>query len=355
MGDNYSYSIESYSWITNIGDTIFKLNPLLKSYGYQFVFVRLEDLEKKFSNLFGFPHNYESESLCTLNRFDKEVKWDQKGNLQEAIEKVRNEKLSQGFKREDIESTISQEFYDLLMHNVQGGQEIVQSHGVIFLNRIENNRRIVVNRRFTCEDELKVAGEMQEFENHLIRCMRLFKNGDVASRAWFQVATEKRNITLRFTPAPFLTGGKKFILDDNDMPLFQQLLYEKFKPNHLTELALQTFELAYLNHDHKSRYLNFMICLESLFNRNAAEISHTISRHVAIILSNSETEFNDNYSLVKKLYSYRNDIIHGKKLSFNLTDKTEELQEIVRRSINFCLKLDFTKEQLFTYLNSKGF
>lgn len=352
---NYSYSIESYSWITNVDISVLKLNPILQNYGYQFIEVSLEELETKFFRLFGLPANYQSEIQLTINRFDKEVKWDGTEMVKDAIERVRKEKVEQGFQREEIESTISQDFYDLLMYNIQDGRSIIQSHGVIFLKRNEDFKSVILNHSYTANEDVVISGEMQKFERHLVQCMRLYKNGDVACRTSFQISADNRSITSRFTPAPFITGNRQFIIDDEDIEPFAELLKESFNRNKLTELAMQTFEYAYLNPDAKSRFLNFMICLESLFNRNGTEISHTISRHTSIILSKNKIEFESNYKSIKNLYKYRSEIIHGSSLKFNLVQKTEELQEVVRKAIKYCLKINLNIDQLFADLNAKGF
>jgi hypothetical protein len=338
----------------NVDKSVLKLNPILKKYGYSFIVISLEELEEKFSDLFGFPVGFQSKNQCTLNRFDEEVKRID-GRIQEAIKKIRAEKLQQGIPREEIESTISGEFYELLMHNVPGGYDILQDHGLILLKRIENFDQGIINNTFTGESVFKVSKEISEFVRLLIQRMRLFKNGDVVCRTEFQIACNTRKIIQRFKPLSFATGGAKFIINDDELTSFEAFLNDTIGTNHLTELALSTFNLAYFITEFKSRYLNYMICLESLFNRNAAEISHTISRHLAIVLSNNQDEFNTNYSRIKQLYNYRNAIIHGRELNENIVLITAELQDKVRKAINYCLRAQMTKDQLFTYLNSKGF
>jgi hypothetical protein len=354
MSENYTYLIDSYTWIINVDKSIMKLNPVLAPYGYCFVSISLEELEAKFSNLFGWPVNYKSEKPCSIDRFNYGIDWNG-ANPRKALEEARNEKLGQGFSKQEIESTISEEFYNLLMYSVQGGYEIIHSHEVFFLKRMETFNRTITNKNFDVSEDIKIAKEMQDFDTRLIQCMRLYKNGDVLCRTRFQIAVDSKTVTQRFIPAPFLPGGRKFLIEESDVYPFMQLLKENIASGHLTELALKTFELTYLNADLKSRYLNYVICLESLFNRQSAEISHTISRHTALILSRNESEFNVNYGKLKKLYGYRNDIVHGRKLEFNLAEKTEELQDIVRKAINYCLKINMDKDQLFIYLNSKGF
>lgn len=351
---NYSYQVETYAWILNVDKSVLKLNPILEKYGYHFMVVSLEELEVKFSELFGYPIRYKSNSKYTLNRFDDEVDWPE-GNLQAEIEKVRSEKNVQGFKREEVESTISGEFYELLMHNVPGGYDLIRDHELIFLKRIENFEHVIVNNTFDGVDSFKVARETSDFVRMLIQHMRLFKNGDVMCRTEFQIVSDTRKLITRFKPGSFVTGASKFVVYDDDVAAFDSFLKQEVSSNELTDLALSTFNLAYHILELKSRFLNYMICLESLFNKSDGYISHTIARHLAIVISKDEPEFNTNYSRIKKLYGYRSQIIHGNIIKEDMGAITEELQNLVRQAINFGLKSSMNRKQLFTFLNARGF
>jgi hypothetical protein len=351
---NYSYEVESYAWILNVDKSILKLNPILEKHGYQFLVVSLEELELKFSELFGYPIRYKSDSKCTLNRFRDEVDWPE-DNLQAEIEKIRSEKIAQGFKREELESTISGEFYELLMHNVPGGYDLIREHELILLKRIENFEHVIIDNTFDGVESFKVAGETSDFVRMLVQHMRLFKNGDVMCRTEFQIISDTRKLISRFKPGTFVTGANKFVLDDDDIIAFDSFLKQEVSSNALTDLALSTFNLAYHILELKSRFLNYMICLESLFNKSDGEISHTISRHLAIVISKDEQDFNNNYSRIKKLYGYRSKIIHGNIIKEDMGAITEELQSLVRQAINFGLKSNMNRDQLFTYLNARGF
>lgn len=352
--DTYSYPVETYSWILNVDKTVMKLNPILEKYGFHFIVVSLEELEANFSELFGYPVNYECNNKYTLNRFDDEVKWTG-GDLGKETDKVRSEKLSQGFRREDIESTIAGGFYELLMHNVPGGYELLQDHELILLKKIENFEHVIVDNTFDAMASFKAAKEISDFTRMLIQHMRLFKNGDVMCRTEFQITRDTRKLIQRYKPGTFVTGAMKFVINDDDVFVFESFIKQDIASNELTELALSTFNLTYHILDLKSRYLNYMICLESLFNRSTAEISHTIARHLSIIISKNEEEFNKNYSRIKKLYNFRNQIIHGSKITEDIVPITHELQDLVRQAINFCLKIEMNRDQLFSYLNSRGF
>ena len=142
-------------------------------------------------------------------------------------------------------------------------------------------------------------------------------------------------------------------------PLHIKELSEKFvkgfKSNSLTELSISNFNLSYEISDLKTRYITLMTCLESLFNQGRDQITHTVSRHLTLIISNSEKEFQENYYRVKNLYGLRSAIVHGSSTKENLSDATSELQNKVRQAINYCLQLNYNKKELFDKLNSMGF
>jgi len=98
-----------------------------------------------------------------------------------------------------------------------------------------------------------------------------------------------------------------------------------------------------------------MTCLESLFNLGKDQISHTIARHLSIILSDKKEQFKENYTRIKKLYNIRNSIVHGGEYKDDIIQDYLELSNKVRAAINFCNVPDLTKEKLFEDLNSRGF
>lgn len=98
-----------------------------------------------------------------------------------------------------------------------------------------------------------------------------------------------------------------------------------------------------------------MTCLESLMNLGSHQITHTVSRHLSLIISNSIAEFQTNYVRTKELYDIRSSIVHGGKINEDLTKVTTELHDKVRSVINYCLKLNVDKKTLFAKLNAAGF
>jgi hypothetical protein len=143
-------------------------------------------------------------------------------------------------------------------------------------------------------------------------------------------------------------------LTKDDSPLINKNLLREFKINRLSELAFQNFQDSYRIVDPRLRFLTLMTALECLFNCGKDQIAHTISRHVALIVSKDSDSFQINYSKMKKLYNLRNGYIHGSSIK-KPKEELFELEEYVREALNYTLKSDSSKEVLFTQLNKMGY
>jgi hypothetical protein len=350
----YNYPIESYALILNLDNSVLKLNYVLQPYGYEFVKVNLEELDKNFSHLFGLPPEFKNQNICRMSHYKGKPPTDGR-SYSEVIDEWHNEQLERGVPIKEIETIISEEFHELLTYSIHNGLELLMTRELILLKKIENFDHLVINGGSTFARDFQIHNEMSIFVNDLIQKLRLFKNGDINCKTIFHISADTRRITQRFNPAFLSGGGKKYVVSDEDVELFGKLMKTNSKVNKLSELAINNFNLTYQITDLKSKYLNLMICLESLFNVNSIEITHTLSRHLAIIISDNKEEFAKNYIRIKKLYSYRSKLIHGSALNENLALITDELQDLVRRAINYCLRIDKSKDELNSYLNGKGF
>lgn len=349
----YTYSVDTYAWIDNLDKSVLKLNPVISPYGFEFIRVGLDELDQKFSDFFGLSPEHKSGNTCTISHSDTHIPSNR--SLRETIELDKAEKLSRGIPIEEIETTISVEFHELLQHSLYNGFGILMEREIVLLKRISSFERLVTNKTVTVNEIIPVHNEVDRFVKALIHHLRLFKNGDVSCSSIFQIASESRKIIHRFKPR-FTTGTQqKYEVEDGDVTQFKERFSLSFEVNSLTELALSSFNLSYEIQEMKSKYLTLMICLESLFNLGNDQISHTISRHLSILISDNQKTFQANYIRIKKLYGFRSKIVHGQKLDENIAAITGELQNLVRQAINYCLSINKNREEFFHFLNSKGF
>ena len=324
MKKQESYEVECYTLFKNVDETILKLNPIIEKKGYEFIAFDFAELERNFSNLYSLPDNYQAGMLM---------------------------KIGEGI-------TISYEFYKAYLNHSLGGIGLTTNIKTFFLKRKENFHQIVIDNTIKLDDSMKIAGEIQRFNTELIKKLRLFKNGDIMSPVQFQISKESRRVESKLTgkivkPPTWNT----YSIADDEVDQLESHLNEKLETNDLTRLAEMYFENCYELFDVKARFTNLITALESIFNRSKDQISHVIARHLSLIISSDKEEFEINYKRIKKLYGYRSQIVHGQKLKFkeNISEAIDELQDLTRKAIIYCMKLEMDKDDFFAYLNAKGF
>jgi hypothetical protein len=316
-----SYSVETYALYNNVDSSILKLNPTIKKFGYEFIAINIPNFEKNFSSLVSLPKNFESEHII---QFDNENK-------------------------------ISIEFHNLILHHQHFGHSVLRKNEIILLKCSENFEQIVDNNSISYSATINILADLQDFNNNLIQQLRLYKNGDIFSPLEFQIASESRKVTCKSWRGRKTIGHLEFDLTDNDVKILNNTLSAKFTGTPLTELAINNFNLAYEIADPKTKFITLMTCLESLMNLGTHQITHTVSRHLSLIISKSESEFVVNYARIKKLYDIRSSIVHTGKTDADITAVTNELQDKVRHAINYCLPLNIDKSKLFEKFNSLGY
>lgn len=308
--------IESYALFVNIDKSVLELNQFLEKLGYKFVCYNLEELERDFVDLFSLSNNYNSK---------KEL--DFEGLL------------------------ISMEFFKAISANNYFSSNILTEKEFVFLKKVNNFQLKIVNNQI----EAHITNDLQNITSNLIQQLRLYKQGDVSSCFEFQIDKDSRKIMQIRTLNNYPLKNNKMFLTKGDVLKFSEIFNTDFKVNNLSELALNNFNLSYNIDDTKTKYITLMTCLESLFNQGRVQITHTVSRHLALIISKNLDEFNLEYTRTKQLYGLRSAIVHGSSTKENIMSATKELQEKVRKSLNYCLKLNCTKEELFGMLNSAGY
>ncbi len=316
------FTVESYALFKNVDKSILGLNPLLEKYGYKFISFNLQELEKYFIEIFKIPKNYKSNIFTSINGSD---------------------------------ILISDDFFQVILHSNLINNPFIYGYEVYFLKRINDFDKIVINDTVDLSLSVKIAGELIKFVDNLILQLRLFKSGDIESPFEFQIQKENRKITQSFGSNANKQFRLIFSLTENEINAFSKNFKENIQVTNLTELAVNNFKLSYEITNIQTKYITLMTCLESLFNQSGDQITHTVSRHLALILSDSEEEFHINYNRIKKLYANRSAIVHGSSLKEDINITYNELHDKVRAAINFCINLTCDKKQLFDRLNSYGF
>ncbi len=320
MNNLENIEIENYAVFLGVDETIFKLNPSISELDFEFIYLDVSELEKSFKQLFNYPEVLASNSKV---------------------------KFASG-------AIVSREFYNSF--NAQPFVEL-GADGLFLLKKKTNYFQEIKNGAIQINPAART--ETQDFAFKLERTLRLFKNGDVVVPTLFEIAVESRFIyskaEMRFNP-----NYTRSIYDikDHEAQELSNFLSQENQSTLLTELAEKYFFDSYMLNNPNEKIVNLMTALESIFNRNPNQISHVIARHLSLIISIDKEDFLENYKRIKKLYGYRSKIVHGQSLNLDgdqLNSAVSEIQDITRKAILYCLNSNMDKDELFTYLNCKGF
>jgi len=144
-------------------------------------------------------------------------------------------------------------------------------------------------------------------------------------------------------------------LTEKDVERFSIQFSDKIEINAISGIGYNAFTLAHDITDAELEFITLMTALESIFNSTGDQISHTVSRHLALILSSDREGFELHYRKMKKLYAIRSKIVHGSSVNDELTTHLNTLKNYTREALNYSLLYKKTKADLFNYLNAKGF
>jgi len=314
-----THQLETYTLIKNCDQSILKINPYIEKDGYQFVHVKMHELEAQFSTLFNMPELYVPT---------------QRMNLPD-------------------NTTVSKDFYDVATTHPYGRHNIFVT-GLIMLRSIDTTELQVVDNLVS--PIMKPNEDLTKYWKGLERILKLYKNGDIHQSITFSIDAESRHIhTSCYSHTSFFSSND-WIIDDEDLPALEKLIQANPPASKTTKLAESLLINSYRITDNNARFVMLVTGLESIFNQSKDQLTHTIARHLALILAKEEQDFTKLYKRIKSVYGYRSKLVHGQSSSVKeaVAGLIKEVQSYLRQSILFCLESGFTKEQLFSHLNSKG-
>jgi hypothetical protein len=116
-----------------------------------------------------------------------------------------------------------------------------------------------------------------------------------------------------------------------------QFIYDAVMANHRSRLELAV--------------VHFIMAAEALVIHELNEISHRISKRIAVLVSDSPTELNEVYRKMKKLYGIRCGIVHGGGKRASPYD-VQDLYVYLKKAVKECLIHDrVTKQDLIRKLD----
>ena len=310
---------ESYALFYNVGSSILKLNSVISKLGFKFIRYSIEEFEQKFSLLYVLEKGSKQKGVVTFEH----------------------------------EYELSQEFFGALSKQSYGYQ-IACKGEVYLLQRLEDFAFQIENSQMDLEKLSKPIADTHKTAHNILRTLRLTTSGDIA--IIFDVLLSKKD----YKPLSYSWSYKNYgegttIIDEDILPKFESLYPADPSTFDYIKLAEDNFFLACETSNPKLKYILLMTCLESLFNLGENQISHTISRHLSLIISTDKNDFENNYKRNKQLYNLRNVIVHGGTVKENLTTASSELAQKTRQAIIYCRSNNLDKNKFFQKLNKSGY
>ena len=155
-----------------------------------------------------------------------------------------------------------------------------------------------------------------------------------------------------------LTDRTLFHLSDDEYTQAEAFINDTKIPfqHAFLQLAFDSFELSYETYNRGLALLSLMISMEAFFCVSQNEITYQVSRNAAVLLGKSKDESKEIFNDIKKLYSKRSKLIHGKQDKNPIIPKDIlRLRHYVRESIKSIYKLDLGQKELLRVLNESGF
>ena len=204
----------------------------------------------------------------------------------------------------------------------------------------------------TIGDDLKPpfdisAEETGRIFDEAISALRLFKSGTVDYNFIQTEALDWNPISGKHihskTLTPHLFFGE-YHLEKNEVPDFKEFLKKlEHKPDFL-DIPLRYFNYAHTRERPEDKLIDYMIAFESLFfgKGEKAELSYRLSLRVAAFLGEKRDEKGKIFTLMRRAYDLRSDIVHGSSYSKNIEINEENfsfeefvsrVEELLRKSI----------------------
>ena len=305
---------ELFCVFNNCNDSILALNPFIKRSGFEFVKVGIPELETDFRFLFHLPEEYTTKSTI----------------------RYPNGLISDTFMNVLLKSDLIDEY---------------DREYVIFLKSIIGDIPIEKDDYFG-HFHLKY---IHDFAISLIDKLRLFKSGDIEISTYFSLNIEQKRNIVQNERRSFVNGNQ-YVVEESEVQELGCFLNENSITNPLALKAKLYFDQSYRININEVRFIVLITSLESILNVNREQISHTFSRHLALMLTQDRNDFPVIYKKIKKLYNLRSQIIHGASKEIeNMEDNINELENYVRKSIVAVNKLEFqNSNDLFEHFNNMG-
>lgn len=312
--------IKTHTLFRDVDESILKLNEFIKTDGYFFEKIDLAQLE---------------QIAAAILR----VKKNQGRKLRFQDGTIVSDEFYRAYSRSNICNHVIKDNNDPEYYIILTKDEVIED--------VENNELLT-----------KRLNEVKDYSFVLLRKLHLLKNSSIEYVTTVQHDYEKNHLRSMIgnadPPRYFIL---RFKIEEEDLDLAKRLLKNDLFEDSNFQLSLDSFELAYRTNNIHLCFLNLVTSLESIFNRGISPISHTVARHLSLILSDNKEDFTEKYKEIKKMYDLRSKIVHGasKQDYQTVSSSFVKLRDYSLRALQFVNGKRLNKEQLFDYLNSYGF
>lgn len=306
---------ELYSIITNCDESILLLNSVINKKGFEFIRIPVPDLEKHYKFLFNLPEKYTSSGTI-------------------------------GYPN----GVVSDTFF-----NIFQSSQFIDNWEREYIIALKSNIGDIPIQ----EDDwfgFKRFNYIESFTNQLLDNLRLFSEGDIEVGCFFSFDRENMNGILYPIKRSLFTDNI-YKINETQIERFSNEYLDLKIENTLAKKIKMYFDQSFRLNQEEIRYILLVTALESALNNSTEQISHTFSRHLAMIISKDRINFQENYKKIKKLYNFRSEIVHGLEYKKELLNENIiKLRDYVRKTIFYINKHTFGQnKELFEYLNGMGY
>ena len=178
----------------------------------------------------------------------------------------------------------------------------------------------------------------------VLAILRLFKNGRIGSRLVAETHRMEEGQPydqqivdydcIEYKNDPY-TLNKGEIQDLKS--LYSELAPVSPKPH--IDIAIRRFNDSYGRLDPVDRFIDYMIAFEALFSEGPGDLRYKISLRCATFLEDDQEKALRIYTILKRAYTDRNDVLHGKKDTLSVKENLPDIEEFLRHSIRKFLRL----------------
>jgi len=319
---------ELYSIISGGDYNFLHIQRAIASFRYQVEILYLDQLEKKFRELFNLAPFVEQKQNHSLNVVDQD------GNNQEIY--------------------VSSEYFQKIKIEIVNGDDMLAKGYVIFIRKTklfsgETPAEVL-------ETDLRIELErMKLFLKHLEKALRLTRRGDIHFDHLFAfIPSENRIVKTK----PVLSAesiNKQFVYENRDNYALKIFLGLENRISGTVDLAMKNFVECFHIQNPKLRYINMLLCIDLCFNIPSGESFDVICRYVSSLLAKNEMEFSLLLAETSSFYQLKNRIITGNSLNDSVSEtevdtlntRTHKIEEIIRLILKKMVRFNHKERNKF--------